>query len=49
MDHLIMKKEEDWVFSFPNQCYDIIIAMNKCVYLLELVSQVSDVALGPLV
>ena len=37
------------VNQLRNQCYDIIIALNKCVYLYELVSQVSDVAKGPLV
>ena len=37
------------VFASSNQHYDIIIALNKCVYWIELVSQVSDVANGPLV
>ena len=41
-----MKKQDDGFFSFPNQCYEIIIALDKCVYLFELVSQVSDVAHG---
>ena len=36
-------------FCFSNQRYDIIIALNKCVYWYQLVSQTSDVAHGPLV
>ena len=47
-DHLITKRR--WlVFSSDNQHYDIVIAFNKCVYWFERVSQVSDVAHGPLV
>ena len=37
------------VFFFPNQLYDIIIALRKCVYWFEGFSQVRDVAIGPLV
>ena len=37
------------VFSSPNQCYDIIRALLKCVYWFKLVSHVSNVAHGPLV
>ena len=48
-DHFIIKKRRWLVFSSPNQWYDIIIALNKCVYWFELVSHVSNVANGPLV
>ena len=47
-DHSVIKKEM-FVFSSPNQCYDIIIALSKCVYWFDLVSQVSNVTHGPLV
>ena len=36
-------------FPFPNQCYDIIIALNPVFFLFELVSQLSNIAHGPLV
>ena len=44
-----LSKRRWWVFFFPNQHYDIIIALSKCVYWFELVSHVSKVAHGPLV
>ena len=47
-DHSILKKERMF-FTAPNQCYDIIIALFKCVYRFEMVSQVSNVAPEPLV
>ena len=47
-DHLILKKKENGCFPL-NQCYGIIVAWHKGVYWFKLVSQVSDVAHGPLV
>ena len=44
-----LSKRRWWDFFSPNQHYDIIIALSKCVYWFELVSQVSNVAHGPLV
>ena len=46
-DHSTLKREI-MACCFPNQCYDIIIALLKCVYRLKLVSHVSDAAYGPL-
>ena len=45
-DHSV---KEMIIFFSPNQCYDKIIALSKCVYCFKLVSQVSDMAHGPLV
>ena len=39
----------DGFFSYPNECYDIIIALHRCVYQFKRVSQVSNVAHGPFV
>ena len=47
-DLLILKKEIYLFFSL-NRHYCIIIALRKCVFWLELVSQVSDQVCGPLV
>ena len=47
-DLSIVKKEMMGFYSL-NQHYDIVIALVKCVDWFELVSQVSDVAHGPLV
>ena len=44
-----LSKRRWWVFFLPNSPYDIIIALSKCVYWLERVSQMSDVAHVPLV
>ena len=46
-DFSILKKEI-LDFPSPNQCYEIIIALLKCIYLNKLVSQVGDVVHGPL-
>ena len=38
-----------FLLSNQNPNFHLIIALNKCVYRFELVTQVSDVAHGPLV
>ena len=43
-DHSILKKRK-WGFRSPNQCYDI---FHRFAQMFELVSQVSDIAHGPL-
>ena len=47
--HLWWRRKRGWSFSSPNQRYEIITALSKCVYWFKQVSQVSDVAHGPLV
>ena len=46
-EYSIIKKQMIY-FSTPNQRYDVIIALSKCVYWFILVSKVSDVAHGSL-
>ena len=45
----VEQKGDKRVLSSPNQCYDIIIGLLKCVYWFKLVSRVSNVANGPLI
>ena len=47
-DHSVIRKEMIVLFLYKST-YEKIIALSKCVYCCKLVSQVSDVAHGPLV
>ena len=47
-DLSVVKTKMIGFFFSPNQRYDTIIALSRCVYWFNLISQVSDVAYGPL-